>query len=178
MKLTKLVMPNSWRQGLMNLLDLRSWKEKKWLFGIVTALRRNSRLRLGVCSFLAWFSRLNKKNQTWTEKAEWFQAESYLHSYLESSEKMSVCCHCTQQFGKHCPIAACVPWLDLNHWDLHLLERNLDVPQDGGLGEEGGEIISCKMVWIQVSLWHVWSHWRILKMVVNLTRLSKQSVVC
>lgn len=59
MKLMKLVMPNSWKQDLMNLLDLRSWKHKKWLLGTVTALKRNSRIRLGVSSILAWLSRLS-----------------------------------------------------------------------------------------------------------------------
>lgn len=158
MKLTKLVMLNSWRQDLMNLLDLRSWKQKKWLFGTVIALKRNSRIRLGV--------------------PECFQAEGYLHSYLDNYEKMSVCCHCTHQFGKHCSIGACMPWLDLNHWDLHLLERNLDVSQDMGEGEGGrikshllqdglnsGVIVKCV-----ISL-------KNLKTVVNLRRLSKQSVM-
>lgn len=59
MKLTMLVMPNSWRQVSVNLLDLRSWKQKKWLFGTVTAHKTNRSIRLEVCSFLAWFSRLS-----------------------------------------------------------------------------------------------------------------------
>lgn len=46
MKLMNLVMPNSWRQDLMNLLDLRSWKHKKWLFATVIALR--------LFTFLPW----------------------------------------------------------------------------------------------------------------------------
>lgn len=82
MKLTMLVMPNSWRQVSMNLLDLRSWKQKKWLFGPVTAHKTNRSIRLEVCNFLAWFSRLSKKKKKTLNWETWVVSGWRLFAFL------------------------------------------------------------------------------------------------